>query len=83
MRVVPEPLYHRGYPYLPDFWEYYRWQSEVYDRFAISTDAAIDFLDSVIPLAGLRVLDVASGTGRSACAMAAHGGRSSASNRTP
>lgn len=69
---LPPVAEHRGYPYLPRFWEYYTRLPEIYDRFALSTDAGVEMLHSLYPLDGLRVLDVAAGTGRSAFAMAKH-----------
>jgi SAM-dependent methyltransferase len=63
---------HRGFEYLPDFWDYYTWLPELYHRFAISSDAGVEQLHRLHSLSGLRVLDVAAGTGRSAFAMARH-----------
>lgn len=69
---IPPPAEHRGYPYLPSFWDYYTQLPGIYHRFALSTDAAVEMLHRFRPLTGLRVLDVAAGTGRSAFAMAKH-----------
>jgi SAM-dependent methyltransferase len=68
--AVPAALTHRGHPYLPDFWDYYTRLPDVYDRFALSTDGGVHELHSRLDLTGKTVLDVASGTGRSAFAIA-------------
>ena len=62
---------HRGVRYLPNFWgDHYTRLPEIYHRFALSTDAGVLQLNEIVPLTGLRVLDLGSGTGRSAFAMA-------------
>lgn len=67
----PPPIRtHRGYPYLPDFWEYYTRLPAIYDRFALSTDLGARHLRRDYDFTGKDVLDVAAGTGRSAFAMA-------------
>jgi SAM-dependent methyltransferase len=74
--TLPVPLdfeypMHRGHRYLPNFWgEHYTRLPDIYHRFALSTDGGVNQLNRVVPLAGLRVLDLGSGTGRSAFAMA-------------
>jgi SAM-dependent methyltransferase len=68
--LLPLVRHHRGYPYLPDFWEHYTKLPAIYHRFAISTDAGVGHLQDLHDLSGKRVLDVAAGTGRSALAMA-------------
>lgn len=68
--MIEWPL-HRGLPYFPGyFWDHYTEHPAVYDRFAVSTDAGVAFLATLVDLSGLSVLDIAAGTGRTAFAVA-------------
>ena len=73
---MTQPAVHRGHPYFTGyFWDHYTEHPDVYDGFALSTDAGMTALAGMRDLSGISVLDVASGTGRSAFAAVAAGAR--------
>lgn len=52
--AIPPVVEHRGYPYLPNFWDYYTQLPDLYHRFALSTDAGVEMLHQLRPLTGVR-----------------------------
>jgi SAM-dependent methyltransferase len=62
---------YRGHPTLRMDWErFYKEFPDRYHRFALSTDLVVEAMHRIFGFGGARVLDVASGTGRSTFAIA-------------
>jgi SAM-dependent methyltransferase len=69
----PSSETYRGYPTIRgNFERFYKEFPDRYHRFALSTDATVEEMQRLFGFDGTRVLDVASGTGRSTFAIAKH-----------